>query len=446
MGVFEERYYFKYIPDNCKFISERKINKRNYVTIECSLHGLYEVRADDLKNRGCKHCKREKDKAEYAKKWKEECTEIHKGLYDYTNTIVGDVLSHSLIYCKKCKKDFKQTPASHKLGRGCPTCGRKKAAANVKKGINDIIEVYKAQGKNYDYSQVEYKTCKDKVTIICDKGHTFEKTPDQIFNTKAGCPTCNRGVNRSKGEKELYKFISKYFKCKHNTREILDGLEIDIYIPELRVGIEFNGLYWHSDDKNKTSHREKKDLAYKKGVYLIHVYEDEWKNKKEAVKRKLYETLQIREDGFKKLLRGNCKVVYRNDEEVREVYNNSALQPHTKYDGFITVMVFNTIVAVAPYSNIEKGVILVKDIVSNVEECPNNAIPFLIQWSKEQKDTEFHFLSSLDWVDYIYFYKSGIESDSVVNPKRMYIKGNRKSFEKIGDKTITNSGYIVYKI
>ena len=67
-----------------------------------------------------------------------------------------------------------------------------------------------------------------------------------------------------------------------NDRSVLDGKEIDLYIPEEKLGIEFNGDYWHSDifkkDHNgRSTYQQKKSLAAeKKGVFIFTVFEREW--------------------------------------------------------------------------------------------------------------------------------------------------------------------------
>lgn len=68
-------------------------------------------------------------------------------------------------------------------------------------------------------------------------------------------------------------------------RTIIPPQEIDIYIPQLNIGIEYNGLHWHSElYKEKNYHRDKNREAAKQGVRLIHVWEDWWTHKPEIVK------------------------------------------------------------------------------------------------------------------------------------------------------------------
>ena len=65
------------------------------------------------------------------------------------------------------------------------------------------------------------------------------------------CPVCVGELTSSKAEKEIKEFIQQYYKgeIQSNNRQILNYKEIDLYLPELKFGIEFNGMYWHREEK-----------------------------------------------------------------------------------------------------------------------------------------------------------------------------------------------------
>jgi len=93
-------------------------------------------------------------------------------------------------------------------------------------------------------------------------------------------------VGTSQAEQEINNWIKS---LDFSTEKIyLDGKEIDIYIPSLKLGIEYCGLYWHSDlapvPKYKLYHLNKLNLANQNGIRLITIFEDEWLNRKEQVK------------------------------------------------------------------------------------------------------------------------------------------------------------------
>lgn len=75
--------------------------------------------------------------------------------------------------------------------------------------------------------------------------------------------------------------------------DVLKNYEIDIYSPKLKLGFEFNGDYWHSDEfclnrygiTSKEKDLLKMNLAKKYGIDLYFIWEHDWKNRKEVVKR-----------------------------------------------------------------------------------------------------------------------------------------------------------------
>ena len=103
----------------------------------------------------------------------------------------------------------------------------------------------------------------------------------------------------SLGEKEIKEYIrSKGFECNKN-RSILKGREIDIYIPSLSVGIEFNGLQYHSEKyghKGKYYHSNKENDCLSNGVILYQFFEDEYNKRREVLFKKIDEILGFKED------------------------------------------------------------------------------------------------------------------------------------------------------
>jgi len=95
-------------------------------------------------------------------------------------------------------------------------------------------------------------------------------------------------------QNDIFTDLSKYFKVERGNRSILGGKEIDIFIPEKKVGIEFNGIYWHSDlFKEKKYHLRKKEVCEEVDINLIHIWEDDWIYKKEIVQSRLYNILGL---------------------------------------------------------------------------------------------------------------------------------------------------------
>lgn len=100
------------------------------------------------------------------------------------------------------------------------------------------------------------------------------------------CTICNPiGSNSSSHENEIADWLESFTKVERRKRNLINGGEIDIYLPNEKIAIEFNGLYWHSElFKNKWYHLDKTKKCLELGVQLIHVFEDDWVYRKEIIK------------------------------------------------------------------------------------------------------------------------------------------------------------------
>lgn len=94
-------------------------------------------------------------------------------------------------------------------------------------------------------------------------------------------PAAVQGV--SAGEVELLTFL-KTLSSDFCTKRFQNDYELDCYSEVLKLGIEYNGLYWHSEiNKSKTYHVDKTAYFSEKGIRIIHIWEHEWRDRKEQV-------------------------------------------------------------------------------------------------------------------------------------------------------------------
>lgn len=92
---------------------------------------------------------------------------------------------------------------------------------------------------------------------------------------------------RSVGEQELADFLqSLNLEVVCNTRAVIHPQELDVYIPELQLALEYNGSYWHSEQNGRGEHyhNEKTIACLNKGIILLHIDEELWKESKSLVK------------------------------------------------------------------------------------------------------------------------------------------------------------------
>jgi len=111
---------------------------------------------------------------------------------------------------------------------------------------------------------------------------------DDLYAGRAPrCPICNPKLGGiSKQEKKIVNYCkSLNIQIIENSRSIISPYEIDIYFPDYKLGIEYNGLYWHSVEKikDKYYHQNKVKLANNKDIRLLHIWEHEWEENKELI-------------------------------------------------------------------------------------------------------------------------------------------------------------------
>jgi hypothetical protein len=139
-----------------------------------------------------------------------------------------------------------------------------------------------------DDEYIEYNSDKGISLMSCKKNHIYEITSSNYHGRKRDCvPLCTvcNPISSTSKEKELYEFISSMYNGSI-IRSFKDKrIEIDVYIPELKIGFEFNGLYWHSEEyKDRDYHIKKTEYFKDKGIRIIHIWEDDWVNKTDIIK------------------------------------------------------------------------------------------------------------------------------------------------------------------
>jgi len=164
----------------------------------------------------------------------------------------------------------------------------------------------------------EYKGADIKYSWTCVKCNTvFE---DDLDNGKIPrCPICFPPlIGTSKSEQEILEYIkSLNIEVENRNRSVLNGRELDIYIPSHNLAIEFNGLFWHSElqGKDKNYHLNKTLQCQEKEIQLIHIFEDEWIEKPETIKSIIKAKLNLITN---KIPARKC--------QLKEVDNNQAFQ------------------------------------------------------------------------------------------------------------------------
>ena len=309
--------------------------------IICPEHGLFEQLFDvHSKGHGCPLCggyfKYTKDE------WINKANITHNNKYDYSLVEYKNSKTKLKIICSE-HGEFEQDPAAHLLGNGCPKCKVSKKRKTLQKFIDDANIVH---NNKYNYSITKYKYARSRIDIICPEHGIFNQMACSHL-TGCGCPKC--GFIYTKKEQEIKDFLKTLnVNIIENDKTILGGLELDILLPDHNLAIEFDGLYWHNEIyKSSNFHLNKTELALKKGITLIHIFEDEWDFKQDIVKSRLKNFLKLSEN---KIHGRKCLIKEVDSKECGKFLDDNHLQGNTngsiRYglynnNNLVSVMMFN---------------------------------------------------------------------------------------------------------
>lgn len=114
----------------------------------------------------------------------------------------------------------------------------------------------------------------------------FQATLENLDRDCSRCVKCFPSSGRSRAEEEIATFIEGLgVDVVRNDRSVLDGKEIDIWVPSKNFGVEYNGLWWHceANSPDPDRMRSKLDAQRVAGVNILHVFEDEWLNRRDII-------------------------------------------------------------------------------------------------------------------------------------------------------------------
>jgi len=138
----------------------------------------------------------------------EKSYKVHEKNYDYSLVDYKNNHTKVKIICK-IHGVFEQRPTNHLIGQKCPKCATK--IGHEKQSYSTDEFVYKSNiihNKKYNYSLVDYKTHKNKITILCQTHGEFNQIPSAHLSGK-GCPKCGVVESHIKQSHDTVIFINK---------------------------------------------------------------------------------------------------------------------------------------------------------------------------------------------------------------------------------------------
>ena len=308
------------------------VDSRTKVIIKCNKCGhIFEQRpAKHLCQNGCPECaniKKSLDQRSNVEDFIGKAKKVHGNKYDYSKFVYVNNKTKGVVICP-IHGEFEITPNGHLSGNGCKFCGYEDALKKTRKTQEEFIaDAKKIFGDTYSYDHVVYVNHHSKVLVTCKKHGDFSVVAGNHIVNRSGCPKCTNIV--SDWEKEVRTFINELgVKIEPSNRSILKGKEIDIYLPDYKIGIECDGIKWHDEiHKDKNFHLKKTNDAKIAGVRLLHIFEDEWKSKQNIVESVLKNVLGKSE---RKIYARQCSLKEISPHDKRIFIEQNHIQGDTK--------------------------------------------------------------------------------------------------------------------
>lgn len=235
------------------------INGKIKVEVLCPKHGSFlQLPSSHLNGCGCLLCGRTKTKK--ARKlntltFTKRSKQIHNNKYSYERVIYTNNSTKVDIFCKRCQRYFFQTPNSHLLGQGCPTCGREQCHKSKRLTTEDFIERAIETHKDfYDYTKTTYKRNDKRITITCPIHGDF--TQEAYSHLRGhGCHACSKLGVSQKALRWLNEIEKQYELCLQTAAKggefTIPGTKYkaDGFCHETNTVYEFYGDKWHGNPK-----------------------------------------------------------------------------------------------------------------------------------------------------------------------------------------------------
>lgn len=186
--------------------------------------------------------------------------------------------------------------------------------------IIDGLETYST-----NHSLLKYKC------LLCNE--TFDaKANIFLYRQRLFCPHCHPAAGSSYLEREMADFIKSLPDVGEvitNTRNVIGPKELDVWLPSHNVAVEFNGKYWHSDQMqpDRKYHSRKSNHCMMRGIRLLHVFENEWRDQRDIVESMIKARLGI---DMQRIDARKCIIKVVSPKHRRQFFNNNHIDGDVK--------------------------------------------------------------------------------------------------------------------
>lgn len=271
---------------------------------------------------------------------------------------------------------------------------------------------------------------------LIDQHHTQSKPLAQIGH-EVGCTISTvyrycvyNGVEvqyyfESTQQKELSEWLrSLGIEVDTNRCDITTG-QLDIYLPQYSLAIEYCGIFWHSDAQNNITpnyHKNKLKHCEQLNIRLLTIFEDEWLYKKNIVKQKILSILKMNKES---VYARKCRVIHIKDSKTkREFLDANHIQGSGPGSITYGLVLDDKIVAMMTFIKKPGGVFDLNRYATSVRVV-GGFQKLLKHFQKHHEWNEILSFADLRWSQGDMYNKNGFDLDKILPPDYRYVIGNQ---------------------
>ena len=446
----KERHHYKYTTESykeaCRKVHGDKYDLskvsfdgiKNKITVICPTHGEFNISADSfIQGAGCKYCGYDKLSSLNRKtleQYIKDAKNVHGDRYIIDKSIGYTTAKSSVYPICRIHGRFEINASSFLSGCGCSKC-----FGNNPLTTEEFVERANiAHNGKYNYNNTIYIDAKHPVKIECPNHGEFEQLPFDHLSGK-GCKKCAKQI--SKAEISISNYISSLInpdELIQNDRSVLsDNKELDIYLPNFNLAIEYDGLVWHSEKfaRDKLGLLHKTIEAQNKNIHLIHIFEDEWLYHQDLVKDKLCHMLH-KDNGKIKIGGRKCELKEIDCSTARIFLEKYHIQGWASSSVYYGAFYQSNLVGVMSFLKESDGMWNLTRFSTNIDYAipglANKMFNFFIKnYGKEVIEVKTFLDRRWSWNKTNVYDKMEFKLEKTTPPSYYYIKG-LKRYHKFG--------------
>jgi len=328
----------------------------------------------------------------------------------------------SKFICKTC--GFEKNSNVFSLN-ACINCTKN----NMKNGVRNKLKEICENSNIFIDQQVIYENVNNKIkfkcnTCGCQFSNSWSEITGKYYNLH--CPDCYSASKR-KSQSEISNFIKQIYNgvFLDNDRDIISPYELDIYLPDKKIAIEYCGNIWHSEKfkKDKNYHFNKYKMCLEKGIQLITIFEDEWKLKQDICKNRISCLIH---NISEKIYARKCLVEEIDKEIANKFLDENHLQGQCAADVHYGLVYNGQLVSLMSFRNMENSKKiqdweLVRFVNIKNKMIIGSASKLLHKFTNTYKNIKLSTFSDNRWCNGSFYLNIGFKFDYDIDPGYYYV-------------------------